>query len=58
VKTILATFLTVLLLLPVSAIGEIQTVTHCQTVFRHQRGCFIRTFKVRIWLQLREKSCL
>jgi hypothetical protein len=28
VKTILATFLTVLLLLPVSAIGEIQTVTH------------------------------
>ena len=28
VKTILATFLTVLLLLPVSAFGEIQTVTH------------------------------
>jgi hypothetical protein len=28
VKTILATFLTVLLLLPISAIGEIQTVTH------------------------------
>jgi hypothetical protein len=28
VKTILATFLTILLLLPVSAFGEIQTVTH------------------------------
>jgi tetratricopeptide (TPR) repeat protein len=28
VKTILATFLTVLLLLPVSAFGEIQTITH------------------------------
>jgi hypothetical protein len=28
VKTILATFLTVFLLLPVSAVGEIQTVTH------------------------------
>jgi hypothetical protein len=28
VKTILATFLVILLLLPVSAIGEIQTVTH------------------------------
>ena len=27
-KTILATFLTVLLLLPISAIGEIQTITH------------------------------
>jgi hypothetical protein len=28
VKTILATLLTVLLLLPVSAVGEIQTITH------------------------------
>jgi hypothetical protein len=28
VKTVLATFLTFLLLLPVSAVGEIQTVTH------------------------------
>jgi hypothetical protein len=28
VKTILATFLTVFLLLPVSAFGEIQTVAH------------------------------
>jgi hypothetical protein len=28
VKTILAIFLTILLLLPVSAFGEIQTVTH------------------------------
>jgi hypothetical protein len=36
VKTILATFLTFLLLLPVSAIGEIQTVTH--TVKQMERG--------------------
>jgi hypothetical protein len=28
VKTVLATFLILLLLLPVSAVGEIQTVTH------------------------------